>query len=118
MKSLLLAGALATLLVACEKKPTQPPAAGTNAATASGNPANAPAGYLNALVQGQQSAVKTIDTSSIDKAIQLFNVDQNRNPRDLKELVEKKYLPKIPEVPVGMKLVYDSAAGTVKVVKQ
>ena len=88
---------------------------GTNTAS-SGNPLDAPGGYLKALGNGQQKAVKTVDTTSLDKAIQMFNVDQGRNPRDLNELVEKKYIPIIPDAPYGMKLEYDASSGSVKVV--
>lgn len=91
---------------------------GTNAASSSGNPADAPAGYVGALVKGQQTAVKTIDTASIQKAIQMFNVSEGRNPKDLNELVEKHYMPTLPEPPTGMKIVYDAQAGTVKVARQ
>lgn len=94
------------------------PAGNTNAPTASGNPLNAPADYLGGLAKGQQSAVKTVDTSSLNKAIQMFGVDQGRNPKDLAELVQKNYIPKVPEAPYGMKIVYDANAGTVSVVKQ
>ena len=89
---------------------------GTN--TTSSNPLNAPADYVGALGKAQQNAVKTADTTSINKAIQMFTVDQGRNPKDLNELVEKKYLPQIPTPPAGMKLDYDANAGTVRVVKQ
>ncbi len=91
--------------------------ASTNAAPAA-NPLDAPGGYLNALAKGQQSAVKTVDTVSINKAIELFNVDQGRYPKDLDELVQKKYLPQVPTPPFGTRLVYDANAGTVKVEKQ
>lgn len=107
--------ATALLLAGCGKKPEQPPAS-TNAA-GSGNPLTAPADYLQGLAKAQQSAVKTVDTASLDKAIQLFNVEQGRNPKDLNELVPK-YIPRMPEPPYGMKLVYDAGSGTVKVEKQ
>ena len=48
----------------------------------------------------------------------MFNVEHGRNPKDLNELVEEKLIPRIPDVPRGMKLDYDAAAGKVKVVKQ
>jgi len=48
----------------------------------------------------------------------LFNVENGRNPKDLSELVEKKFVPKIPDAPRGMKLDYDAAAGKVKVVQE
>jgi hypothetical protein len=88
---------------------------GTNTAS-SGNPLDAPGDYLKSLANGQQKAVKTVDTTSLDKAIQMFNVDQGRNPRDLNELVQKKYVPIIPDAPYGMKLEYDANLGSVKVV--
>jgi len=94
------------------------PAGQTNATTSGSSPLSAPADYVGALGKAQQSAVKTVDTTSINKAIQMFGVDQGRNPKDLNELVEKKYLVKIPDAPYGMKLVYDAQAGSVTVVKQ
>jgi hypothetical protein len=45
-------------------------------------------------------------------------VDQGRYPKDLNELVSEKFIPRIPDAPAGMKIVYDANAGTVKVVKQ
>jgi hypothetical protein len=91
---------------------------GTNTTSSGGNPLNAPADYVGALGKAQQNAVKTADTTSINKAIQMFTVDQGRNPKDLNELVEKKYLPQLPTAPAGMKLDYDANAGTARVVKQ
>lgn len=91
---------------------------GTNSAAGGGSPLNAPADYVGALGKAQQSAVKTVDTTSLNQAIQLFNVDQGRNPKDLNELVEKKFIPQVPEAPRGMKLQYDAAAGKVKVVPE
>jgi len=109
--------ATALLLAGCGEKSNTPAAGATNAASSSGNPLDAPAYYLRGLAKGQQSAVKTIDSSALDKAIQMFNVDQGRNPKDLKELVPK-YIPRIPDPPFGTKLVYDADAGSVKVVKE
>lgn len=45
-------------------------------------------------------------------------MEEGHYPKDLNELVELKYIPKIPAVPYGMKLVYDASSGQVKVVKQ
>ena len=92
------------------------PTATTNAA--SDGVLSAPGNYLSAAAKAQQSAVKTVDTTSLDKAIQLFNVERGRNPKDLNELVEQKYIPQIPATPSGTKLVYDANAGTVKVEKE
>jgi hypothetical protein len=80
------------------------------------NTADAPGGYLGTLVNAQQRAVKTVDTASISKAIQLFNVEEGRNPKSLQELVDKKLIGEIPPAPNGMKLDYDPATGEVKLV--
>ena len=109
---------MAALLVAACDGNSQKPAASTNAASSASSPLNAPAGYLGALAKGQQSAIKTIDTTSLHEAIQMFSVDHGHFPKDLQELVQEKYLPKIPQAPVGMKIAYDPASGEVQVVKQ
>jgi hypothetical protein len=79
-----------------------------------------PAGgdYLSTLARGQISAVKTVDTASLNQAIQMFNVQEGRFPKDLDELVKSKLIGEIPAAPAGMKIVYDSTAGQVKVVPQ
>ncbi len=105
-------------LAGCGEKPSTQGNAGTNPGTSSGSVLTAPADYVGALGKGQQNATKTVDTASINKAIQLFNVDQGRNPKDLDELVQRNYLPQMPVPPNGMKLSYDSSAGEVKVVNQ
>jgi hypothetical protein len=105
------------LLIGCGEssdKPAQP----TNGATSGSSVLSAPADYVGALGKAKQTAVKTADTTSLNQAIQMFNVDQGRNPKDLNELVEKKFISKIPDAPYGMKLDYDATAGMVKVVPQ
>jgi len=106
---------LGLLLVGCDQK-SGSPSPSTN--TSSGNPLNAPGDYLNVVTKSQQRAVKTVDTAALNQAIQLFQVDKGRFPKDLNELVTEKFIPKIPEAPAGMKIVYDVTAGTVKVVKE
>jgi hypothetical protein len=108
---------LGLLLAGCGDKSDKPASATTNAASQGSTPASAPADYLGALGKGQQSAIKVTDVSSLDKAIQMFNVEQGRYPKDLNELVEQKYLPRIPAAPYGTKLEYDAKAGKVRVVK-
>ncbi len=106
------------LLAGCGKKPDRAAAPATNGSATASSPADAPGNYLRAIAQGQQSAVKTVDTTSLEKAVQLFNVDNGRNPKDLNELVQKKYIPKLPEPPFGSTLVYNSIDGSVKIEKQ
>jgi len=94
------------------------PAQATNAATSGGGALTAPVDYLGAMGRAQQSAVKTIDTASLKQAIQMFQADQGRLPRNLNELVQEKFLPRIPETPFGTRLDYDPSTGETKVVKQ
>jgi hypothetical protein len=109
---------IALTLSGCSDKSASPgPAAGTNT-TSTGNPVTAPVDYLSAVARAQQTAVKTVDTVSLNQAIQQFEVDHGRNPKDLNELVEQKYIPKLPQPPYGTKFVYDANTGTVKVEKE
>ena len=78
----------------------------------------APADYVGALGRAKQNAGKTVDVASLNQAIGMFQVDKGRFPKDLNELVQENYLKKLPDVPYGMKLDYDSANGQVKVVNQ
>jgi hypothetical protein len=118
MKTLFCFSVAASLfLVGCGESSNKP-AQSTNGAASGSSPLSAPADYVGALGKAQQTAVKTADTASLNQAIQMFGVDQGRNPKDLNELVEKKYIAKLPAVPNGMKLDYDATAGKVKVVKE
>lgn len=78
---------------------------------------NNPADYLGALVQAKKTADKTIDVSYLNQALQLFNVQEGRYPKELKELTPK-YVAQIPDAPVGYKINYDAVKGEVKMVKE
>jgi hypothetical protein len=86
--------------------------------TSSGNPITAPVDYLGALGRGKETAIKQIDLAQLKQAIQMFNVEHGRNPKDLNELVEKQIIAKVPDAPYGLKLDYDPTTGEVKVIKQ
>lgn len=92
-------------------------ASGTNSPTG-GSLVTAPVDYLDAAAKAKQSAVKTIDTTSLNQAVQLFNVQKGRNPKDLNELVSEQFIKEIPTPPYGTKLNYDPVSGNVSVVKQ
>ncbi len=110
--------ALITGLVAgCGESSTPQKAGDTNAAAAT-TPASAPADYLGAMGKAQKSAVKVSDVASMNQAIQAFKAENDRNPKDLDELVQEKYLPRVPEAPYGMKFTYDPATGIVKAVRE
>jgi hypothetical protein len=110
--SLAITGAL--FLLGCGDKPSTQ--SGNSGGTSSGNPVTAPVDYLQAAGNAKNRAVATVDVTSVNQAIQMFNVQEGRNPKDLNELVETKFLTRIPDAPYNMKIEYDAAAGKVKVV--
>jgi hypothetical protein len=117
MKKLSLLSVLVALSVVGCGDNSSKSASGTNTATG-GSVVTAPVDYLNAAAKAQQNAVKTVDTASLDKAIQLFNVEKGRYPKDLNELISEKYIKEIPTPPYGTKIDYDANSGRVSVVKQ
>lgn len=82
------------------------------------NVVSAPVNYVGAVVQAQKYSEKQIDLAYVNQAIQQFQAGEGRLPKDLEEMVALHYLGKIPEAPYGYKIVYDAAAGSIKVVKQ
>ena len=84
----------------------------------SGSVLQAPADYVGALGKAKQDAGKTVDVASLNREIEMFQVDKGRFPKDLDELVQDNYIKKIPDAPYGMKIDYDATTGTVKVVNQ
>jgi hypothetical protein len=89
----------------------------TTVAPVNNNPPAAPAGngYLGAMAQAQQLAVKTVDLTSLNKDIELFEAQEGRLPKDLNELVSTHYIGQLPAAPAGMKLVYDPVQGKVTI---
>jgi hypothetical protein len=100
-------------LTGCHK---ETPAADATNPAAGGNPATAPVDYLGAIAKGKITAETTVETASINQAVQLFLAQEGRFPKDLNELVGPNYLSKLPEPPAGKKFVYIPANGEVKVV--
>src|SRR2546423_14820902 len=111
--SVLLLGGLA--LSGCSKKEAASTSSATNENYSSGNPLTAPVDYLGAVVKAKKSAEQTVETVSLNQAVQQFSVAEGRYPKDLDELVKEKYLPRLPDPPYGMKIVYDAAKGQVTV---
>ena len=105
--------AAAALLAGCGGKSGSGPQATNSVNTAT----NGFGGYVKSLGEAQRTADKTIDVTSINQEIQLFNVQEGRNPKNLQELVPN-YMAKIPDAPNGYKIIYDAAKGEVKVVQQ
>ena len=90
----------------------------TNAGAGGASVLTAPVDYLDAVSRAQQFAVKTVGLASVNEAIRQFQTAESRNPKDLDELVQQRYLGRIPPTPYGMKLLYDSKTGEAKMVKQ
>ena len=86
--------AAAALLAGCGGK-SGSGAQGTNSVSTA---TNGFGGYVKSLGEAQRTADKTIDVSYINQAIQLFNVQEGRNPKNLQELVPN-YVAKIPDAP-------------------
>ncbi len=116
---LLLSLAAGLVLAGCGSSDSGKSAQATNATPNynTGNPITAPVDYIGALGQAQKFAIKTIDVSYLNQAVQQFNAAEGRLPKDLKELVPN-YVGKMPQAPYGSKIVYDTNSGTVTVVKQ
>jgi len=99
-------------LTGCGQKAAQKT---TQAVNAVSNVVDAPLNYVGAVVDAQKHAEKVIDVAYINQDIQMFNASEGHYPADLQELIPN-YLPKMPEVPYGYKLVYDTNTYTVSVV--
>jgi len=87
------------------------------AVNAVSNVVDAPLNYVGAVVQAQKYSENVIDVSYINQDIQMFNASEGHYPKDLQEMVPN-YLAKIPVVPFGYQLVYDTNTWTVKTVRQ
>ena len=109
--------ALAAMLLGCSDSSNMSSVVSTNA-PAGGNVLTAPVDYLKSAADAHHSAVKTLDVTSLKKAIEMFNVQEGRFPKELNELVTGKYIPEIPVPPAVSKIEYNASAGTGKVVKQ
>lgn len=110
------------LLAACSKKEekkaaTPPPAQKESSSSSSGNPISAPVDYLGAVAKAKKTAGGTVNMASVNQAIQMFRVEENRNPNTLDELVSKGYLPRLPAPPNGMKFAYDPRSGQIRLTR-
>jgi hypothetical protein len=111
-KFLVIPLAAGLLLAGCGKKASERT---TQAVNAVSNVVDAPLNYVGAVVQAQKHAENVIDVSYINQDIQMFNASEGRYPTNLEELIPN-YLGRMPEVPFGYKLVYDTNTYTVNAV--
>jgi hypothetical protein len=96
----------AGLLTGCNDAPPPPPETASE---------TGPGGYLKNVAEGQQRAVKTVDLAAVNKAVESFYVQEGRFPKELLELVERNYLPTIPELPGGAVWIYNATNGIVSI---
>jgi len=117
--SFLILLAAGMFLAGCGKSNSNPHPQGTNAppTTNTAEVAKPSGGYLGALMQADKSAVKTIDVSYLNQAVQLYQTQEGRLPKDLNELVPN-YVAKLPAPPYGYRINYDPTSGVVTVVRQ
>jgi|YNPBryantNP2012_1023418.scaffolds.fasta_scaffold60282_1 uncharacterized lipoprotein NlpE involved in copper resistance len=118
-KILVLALAILVNMVGCGKRSEQPnvPQSTNKVTNTTGNPITAPVDYLGAVGQAQKTAIKVIDTTAVAQAIELFNAQEGRFPTSLDELVQKRYLGRIPDLPKGFKYQYDPKTGKLRVIQ-
>jgi hypothetical protein len=116
MKAIVLLPVAALILLTGCGQSGNAPQPSTNAADNATKADNVP--YIGAMVKAERNANVTADVATLKPAIDQFQVDKGRYPKDLNELVTEKYISKVPEAPYGMKVDYDPATGAVKVVRQ
>ena len=75
-------------------------------------------GVGSVLGNAQNLAVSVVDTSSLKQAIQLFNAQEGRYPKDLNELVTTHMIGQMPPAPRGKKFDYNPDTGEIKLVDQ
>jgi len=86
--------------------------------TSGGNPVTAPVDYLGAVSKGKQSSVSKLSLVNVQQAIQSYQAQEGKLPKNLNDLVTAGLLPTLPVPPRNMKFHYDATTGDVKVVPQ
>jgi ABC-type glycerol-3-phosphate transport system substrate-binding protein len=91
--------------------------AGCGGGSSSSPATNATTNASSPLAQPEIFAQKKTDVAALTQAVQQYNATEGHYPKDLSELAPN-YIAKVPEVPAGYKLNYDSNNGTVTLVQQ
>lgn len=90
----------------------------SKSSTSGGNVITAPVDYLGAVAKGKTSSENKLSLVNIQQAIQGYEAQEGKHPKDLQDLVKAGLLPAIPKAPNGMKFSYDPSTATVKVVPE
>jgi hypothetical protein len=112
MKAILLVTLATLLFTGCNDSSRMTEAGGDKS-----NIATAPADDLNTAAKSQKRAVKTADITAMNKAVESFYVQEGRFPKDLMELVEKNYLPRLPLLPDKAGWDYNTNYGVVSILR-
>src|SRR5580765_6879039 len=100
MKGITLLPVLALFLATgCNDSGKSSQSLSTNASANATNADNVP--YYGAMIKAQRNATVTADVASLKPAIDQFQVEKGRYPKDLNELVQEKYISKVPDAPYG-----------------
>ena len=111
MRSILIFGLTSALVLAgCGSNESGEDAASESRSPGS-DPANALTDYLGEGGQAMKSAQAMAGLTSIDKAIQYFELEHDRKPASLQELVDAGHLSSLPTAPYQRKYVYDPQTG-------
>lgn len=79
---------------------------------------NAPGRYVAANFAARDSAERQTAVATVRQALQLYQVQEEKAPATLQDLVAKGYLPALPKLPTGWDWQYDPATVTVNAVPQ
>ena len=74
--------------------------------------------YLGAVAKGKHTAGNKLSMVGIQQAIQTYQAQEGKLPKDLQDLVKAGVMSALPSAPQGMKFQYDPQTGDVKVVAQ
>jgi hypothetical protein len=72
--------------------------------------------YVRGILGAGNKAQGTVAVTSIEKAVEMYRLQNGRNPPSLDALVSEGFLPQKPKAPPGKTFEYDAAAGTVRLV--
>jgi hypothetical protein len=113
MKTFTSLSCAALLAMAGCGKPQDPSAPASNQG---GNPVTAPVDYLGAVSRAKQKSEQHVQAISLNQSVRHFQAVEGRYPKTLKELVDKGYLPRLPDPPHGKRFLYHADRGEVEVI--
>lgn len=89
----------------------------TNEPVVAESPQTTPTNKPETPVKSGRRPARTQEAVVLEKAIQLFNVQERRYPLDLEELVTKGYVNALPDNPPGGRFIYNPTNGQLLLVR-